>query len=338
MTEYVYFMVFFFYGADSFRIRQKVNNVISEYQAKHKSGLNFGKFDFGEPETPDKLKNFLDSSSMFAEKKLAIVANLFSAGKDVQEAFLEYLKKSGILKTQDSFLVMAQELALAEDKRAKQKYILKNNQELFKALTGKAVKSEEFDYLAGAKLEAWIKKEAEEIEAKIDILAVKKMATFVGADLWQMKNEIDKLAAFAKGKIIDEKMVDELVKAKMESDIFKTIDALANRNKQIALSLLHRHLAEGESEIYLLGMLVYQFRNLLLVKSEIERGVQFQSLAKTVKLHPFVLRKSFEQGRAFTLPALKKIYERLLELDIAMKSGRIEAPVALDLVVGEITG
>ena len=341
-------MVFFFYGADSFRIRQKVNSVIEGYQAKHKSGLNFGRFDFGEPEALDKLKNFLDSSSMFAEKKLAIADDLFGAGKDVQEIFIEYLKKGDILRTQESFLVVAQELALAEDKRSKQKYALKNNQELFKALTGlptgalakagKTVKVEEFDYLIGARLEAWIKKETESADAKIDSLAIRKLAAYVGADLWRMKNEIDKLATFANGKIIDEKMVEEMIKAKMASDIFKTIDALANRNKQEALSLLHRHLAQGESETYLLSMLVYQFRNLLLVKSEIERGAQFQMLAKTIKLHPFVLRKSFEQSRGFTLPALKKIYERLLELDIASKTSRIESQVALDLVVGEITG
>lgn len=331
-------MVFFFYGADFYRIRQKVNSVVSEYQTKHKSGLNFSRFDFGEPEELDKLKNFLDSSSMFAEKKLAVAENLFSVGKDTQEEFLENLKNSDILKTQDKFLVVAQELSLAEDKKAKQKYVLKNSQELFKALTSKMVKTEEFDYLTGAKLEAWIKKEVEQAGAKIEAGAIKKLAAFVGFDLWQMKNEVDKLAAFANGKIISEAMADELVKAKMESDIFKTIDALANRNKQLALSLMHRHLAEGESEIYLMSMLVYQFRNLLLVKSEMERGAQFQSLAKTIKLHPYVLRKSFEQGKGFSFSALKKIYERLLELDMAAKSGRIEPLVALDLVVGEITG
>ncbi len=331
-------MVFFFYGADSYCLRQKTNSVIEQYQAKHKSGLNFSRFDFGEPEALDKLKNFLDSFSMFAEKKLAIAENLFMTGKDVQESFLEYLKTSDILKTQDKFLVVAQELALSEDKKSKQKYVLKNSQELFKALTNKSVKMEEFDWLAGAKLEVWIKKEIESCGAKIDTGAIRKLAIFIGPDLWQMKNEIAKLAAFARSQTIDEKMVDELVKAKIENDIFKTIDALASRNKQAALTLLHRHLAEGESEIYLMSMLVYQFRNLLLVKSEIERGTQFQSLAKTIKLHPFVLRKSFEQGKGFTFPALKKIYERLLELDIATKTGRIEPVVALDLVVNEISG
>ncbi|MDD2753302.1 MAG: DNA polymerase III subunit delta [Candidatus Portnoybacteria bacterium] len=331
-------MVFFFYGVDGYRIRQKTNSVIEGYKAKHKSGLNFGRFDFGEPETLDRFKNFIDSYSMFAEKKLAIAENLFTAGKDIREKFLEYLKKSDVSKNDDKFLVVAQELAPAEDKRSKQKYVLKNSQELFKALVNKNIKSEEFDYLAGAKLEAWIKKEAELAGAKISAGAVKKLAIFVGPDLWQMKNETDKLVSFANGETINEAMIEELVKARIENDIFKTIDALAQRNKQAALTFLHRHLAEGESEIYLLSMLVYQFRNLLLVKSEIERGMQFQALAKTIKMHPFVLRKSFEQGRGFTLQALKKIYERLLELDCAIKSGRIEPQVALDLVVGEIAG
>lgn len=346
-------MVFFFYGVDSFRIRQKVNSIIKGYQAKHKSGLNLCGFDFSEPEILDKFKNFLDSYSMFAEKKLAIVENLFTASQDAQDDFLKYLKNSDILKTQDKFLVVAQELALSEDKKSKQKYVLKTGAELFKVLadlsTGSLrcssealrkgeAKAEEFDYLAGVKLEVWIKKAVETEAAKIDASAVRKLAEFVGPDLWQMKNEIDKLIAFAKGETISEVAVDELVKAKIASDIFKTIDALALRNKQAALTFLHRHLAEGESEIYLLSMLVYQFRNLLLIKSEIERGVQFQALSKTIKLHPFVLRKSFEQGKGFTLPALKKIYERLLELDIAVKTGRIEPQVALDLVVGEITG
>lgn len=330
-------MVFFFYGVDSYRLRQKTSNIIEGYQTKHKSGLNFGRFDFNEPDVLEKFKNFFDSYSMFAEKKLAIAENLLVAPKDTQESFAAYLKAGDLVKTQEKFLVVAQELAQNEERKSKQKYILKTGAELFKILTGKGINAEEFDWLGGAKLEAWIKKEAEALGAKIEIGAVRKLAVFVGADLWQMKNELAKLAAFASDKTISEAMVEELVKAKMESDIFKTIDALANRNKQAALALLHRHLAQGESEIYLMSMLVYQFRNLLLVKSEIERGAQFQALAKTIKMHPFVLRKSFEQGRGFTLPALKKIYERLLDLDIAAKTGRVEPRVALDLVVGEIT-
>lgn len=92
-----------------------------------------------------------------------------------------------------------------------------------------------------------------------------------------------------------------MVKAKIESDIFKTIDALAARQRVSAFKFLYRNLSQGEAEVSLLGMLVYQFRNLLLVKSLIEQGVPFYSLAKKIKLHPYVLRKSFEQSKKFFL-------------------------------------
>jgi DNA polymerase-3 subunit delta len=331
-------MVYFFYGADSYRLRQKVKSVIDGYQTKHKSGLNLARFDFDKAGSFDKFKNFVESVSMFSEKKLAIIENLFFGQKDEVEKFTDYLRKGAILKDQERFVVIEQELEKNEERKSEQKYILKDAKDLFKKLTGKEVKNEEFDWLSGIKLENWIKDKVATSESKIDQATIKKLAAFVGADLWQMAGEIDKLAAYKKEGIINEKDVDELVKSKLESNIFNTIDALAARNKKTALDLLHRHLAEGESEIYLLTMLVYQFRNLLLVKSEMERGTQFQSLGKTIKLHPFVLRKSFEQSKGFTLSVLKRIYERLLELDMSIKSGRIEPQVALDLVVGEITG
>jgi len=328
-------MVYFLYGEDDFRLKQKINSVVAEYQAKHRSGFNFGHFDLAQEGEWDKLKNFFDSYSMFAEKKLAVVEDLFGIAKEIKEKFVSYLEPSGLLKTTENFLVIGQKLERSPEKKSRD-YVLKENRDLFKKLTGKAVSAEEFNFLSGAKLEVWIKKQVEERDGQIDSMAVKKLAMFVGSDLWRLSSEIDKLVSYRKGKSILSADVDELVGAKIENDIFKTVDALAMRNKPLALSLLHRHLAEGESEIYLLSMLVYQFRNLLLVKSEVERGTQLPSLAKSIKLHPYVLRKSFEQSRGFSLIALKKIYERLLELDIAIKTGRIDSLVALDLAVGEI--
>jgi DNA polymerase-3 subunit delta len=234
--------------------------------------------------------------------------------------------------------VVKQELARNEERKNGQKYALGDNKDFFKKLTSSLAKNEEFDLLTGAKLENWIKKETEENNAKIEPAAIRRLAASVGPDLWQMANEISKLALFCDGRIIGEKDINALVRAKIESDIFKTIDALAAKNKKAALEFLHRHLARGESEIYLLTMLIYQFRNLILVKDQIERGAQFQSLGKKIKMHPFVLRKTFEQSKGFTFPVLKKIYERLLEIDLGIKSGKIEAQAALDLVVGEIAG
>lgn len=332
-------MIYFFYGADSFQLRQKLSQVIGQYRVKHQSGLNFARFDFTQEQDWDNFKDFIESYSMFAEKKLAIIEDLFRMPPATQQDFIRYLETKSILKDPERFLVIIQELRLADDKKKKEKYVLKDSaaRELFRKLTGKELNSEEFDLLEGVKLETWIKKEAAAQGGQIDNLAVKKLAAYVGSDLWQMQSEVNKLMSFKVNEAITEDDVDQLVKSRIESDIFKTIDALASRQKTLAFKFLHQNLAKGETEIGLLGMLIYQFRNLLLVKSQIEQGVPFYSLEKKLKMHPFVLRKTFEQSKNFSLSALKKAYQRLAEIDLGIKSGQIEPRAALDLVVGEIT-
>ena len=78
-------------------------------------------------------------------------------------------------------------------------------------------------------------------------------------------------------------------------------------------------------------------QNLLLLKDQMERGVPLPGLEKKLKLHPFVLRKTFALAKNFSLAALKKIYQRLSEIDYDIKTGRIEPRAALDLIVAEIT-
>jgi len=341
-------MLYFFYGADDYRLKQKTKSVVAGYLAKHSSGLNLARFDLSDRAEFARLKDFLEAYSMFEEKKLAVIENLFG-GASVDE-FAGFLASSVIFKDNEKFVVVAQELKLA-DRKSKEKYVFKNEneKELFKQLTGRLAQKEEFDSLTGVRLEDWIKKEVERVggsaeltqgraerDAKIDSAAVKKLAVFVGSDLWRMSNEINKLANYQAGQTIGAADVEELVKSKIDNDIFKTVDALALRQKNIAYKLLHRHLAEGESEIYLLGMLIFQFRNLLLVKSQIEQGATVAEIGQNIKLHPFVLRKTFEQARNFTLADLKTIYGKFLEADLAIKSGRVEPPAALDLLVAEI--
>jgi len=153
-----------------------------------------------------------------------------------------------------------------------------------------------------------------------------------------MHNEVNKLISFKVDKIITEKDIDLLVKSKYDPNIFATIDALAAKNKNLAYKLMHEHLEQGENEIYILTMFIYQFRNLLQIKNLIDSGVPSDGLAKKTGLHPFVIKKSWSQMRNFSQDVLRKIYERLLNLDIAIKRGKIEPQTALDLIVAEIAG
>ncbi|MDD5589670.1 MAG: DNA polymerase III subunit delta [Candidatus Portnoybacteria bacterium] len=312
-------MVIFLYGPDSFRASQKLKEIKESYKAKHKSGLNFRQFDW-QPENLNDLKEAISSVSMFAEKKLVVIKN---ACRTVgQGELLDLLEKRGAAKSDDLIMVFFE----AE---------LPQKSELAAWLLKKAGLKEEFIVFSGIKLNNWVKNEIEKNKGKITAGALQKFLGCVG-DLWQAQNEISKLLQFKKNGVIEEKDVDLLVRAKLDPNIFTTIDALALRNKSLAFRLLHQHLAEGESEVYILSMFVYQFRNLILIKSLVENGQAGQALAKKTGLHPFVVKKSLQQVKNFSPEILKKIYGRLLNLDIALKRGRIEPKAALDLIVAEI--
>lgn len=317
-------MIIFLYGEDSYSSRQKLNEIIVKYKAKHKTGFNFRVIDFNE-EDLNSLKIAAESSPMFKEKKLLVLENSFAKKAEWQKELSSYLKKGGIVKNEEVALVFYE------------KQLPDRRTELFKFLAAKQNVSQEFKKIEGVKLENWIKKVAERNNVEIEPLAVQRLELYVGSNLWQMANEMNKLTVFCgKEKIIKEKDVEELVAVKTEINIFDTVDALSARDKKKVFKLLHRHLEEGENEIYLLSMFIRQFRNLLIIKDLEEKGISHYEMPKRTGLHPFVVRKTFSQTKNFSLEGLKKIYARLLELDLSIKTGKISALSALDTLVMSI--
>ncbi len=310
-------MLILLYGEDTYRSREKLNEIIQEYQAKHQTGLNLMHFAENNLEF-NKIREKIEAVSMFDEKKLIVLENIFK-NKDFQDIFFKYANKNKLKNNQDIIIVLYSREKLP-----------------ITALKRKVSMLEEFKPLEGMNLNNWIKKEINKNQAEINPEAINKLIAYVGNDLWQINNEIKKLISYKAGQIINTQDVELMIKSKMDLNIFKTLDALAQKDKKTALRLLHEHLEKGENEIYLLSMFIYQIRSLLKLKDLIDKGTPFYNLAKISKLHPFVVKKSSEQLRNFTLDQLKKIYQQLLEIDLKIKSGRIDGTTALDLLIGEI--
>lgn len=301
-------MILFLYGQDTYRSRQKLKEIVEEYKKRHQSGLNFIKINFNEKEFSD-FKQAVDTISMFNEKKLIIIEDVFEKPESFQEELLDYLKKKKIVGDKDNIVIF-----WVKEVNSKN--------ELFKFLKKKA-KVQEFELLQPSKVKEWIKKYVKEQGGSIETQAIERLMEYVGSDLWRMSNELDKLISFSRD--IKEENIKKLVKPEIDVNIFNLIDALGEKNKKRALRLVHDHLKKGESEMYLLDRFVYQFRNLIKVKTGGGKD-----------LHPFVFRKTQSQARNFNFEELKKIYRKLLEIDLDMKTGRVDARAALELFVTEL--
>jgi len=303
-------MIIFLFGEDSYRSQRKLKEIINHYEKINKSGFNLKVFDLTEKDFQD-FKTESSSISIFKEKKFIVLRNTAS-NKNFKEEFIKSVKK---FADSEDIILFYETRPVLKDK-------------FFESLK-KHGKSQEFNLLGGEKLRNWIEEEFENFGAKITALALDGLIEFVGNDLWQMENEIKKLVNLKKGKEIELDDVKLLVKPKIDTDIFKTIDSLAVKNKKQALKLIHKHLEKGDSPAYLLSMINFQFRNLLMVKSD-----EFN--AGKLKLHPYVIRKTREQARIFSLAELKKIYQKIFKADLDIKTGKIKPETALDLLISEI--
>ena len=85
-------MIIFLYGQDSYRSQQKLNEIIDSYKKVHKTGLNLVTLNAKEIQFLD-VENNLKVASMFAEKKLIVLKEVF-ANKKFQEDLLENIKKA----------------------------------------------------------------------------------------------------------------------------------------------------------------------------------------------------------------------------------------------------
>jgi len=191
-----------------------------------------------------------------------------------------------------------------------------------------------FEPPKGDALLDWITARARGHGGAISFPAAQLLAQVIGNDLRLLDGEIAKLMSYVGStRPIGEADVRLLTPYAGEADIFQMVDALGQRTGDEAVVLVHRLLDGGKHPLELLSMIARQFRLLIQAKELVGQGRRADSIAQELGVPLFVANKLVNQARNFTLPQLEAIYRRLLETDIAIKTGELDGTLALDLLV-----
>lgn len=314
-------MIISLFGEDDFCSLQKLRQIIARYQKTHTTGLNLRFFDCQAQDFED-FRDEFRTKSMFKEKKLFVLKNAFLSS-DFKQKFLK--AKQQFLKSEN--IIVFYEKGDVPSKDPLFLFFKKNS------------RYQKFSPLSDKELESWIEKQIKSSKAQIEPQATKLLIRWIGNNLWQLSNEIQKLINYKQGSkkiIIKKQDVQALTPPKIEANIFKTIDFIAEKQTKKALYLLHAHLKKGDSPFYLLSMINYQFRNILALKDVYQSATNVHAKIKELNLHPFVVKKTSYLCRKFTLEELKNIYQKIFETDLAIKTGQIEPELALDLLIAQI--
>lgn len=335
-------MYYIFHGEDEFTRSEQVKALREKMGDPQFADLNITWLD-GRKTTVSEIAHACDAMPFLLDKRLIIVEGMLTRleargkGKDEEEPGDEQ-PTSGVAKELIAYLDRLPEstrLVFVEPKS-----LAKNNAVLKHADAARDKKNahiKEFAKLKPRDVPGWIQKRVQAKHGKMDLPAVHALADHVGADLRLLDNEIEKLITYRRGETVTANDVRELVAAVQESSVFDFVDALGKRQAKTALDLLHHQLEHGNEVPPLFGMVVRQFRLLLQMKDLATRGMTLEAAIQQTKLHPYPAQKVWEQSSNFTLPRLEEIYRRLLETDIAIKTGRSEPLVALDVLVVELT-
>jgi len=309
-------MIIFIHGEDTYSSRKYLDRVIDKFKEKHDlNGENVLVFDSSDSQW-DQIAEALTGGGLFSSKKLIIIKDVL-AQKQLRESLNEFLGTHGL--NSDVSLVIYE--STNPDKRSS----------LFKKLK-KEKYIQEFLALDSIAVEQNITRMVLERDKKINTDACAELAMICKSDLWRAKSEIEKLV-FLVDDTISINDVKENSHGNLEDDIWKFIDSISSSNKKQALDMLEKQFEAGAEPMYLLTMLIRQFR-LLITLYEAEGADS--ALASSLSLHPFVVKKTRQQSKKFTIDKLKAIYQSLFRLDNALKTSKADPKALFTILIDSV--
>lgn len=213
---------------------------------------------------------------------------------------------------------------------------LSQDNPLFVALAAQAT-VRKFPLFRAGELQAWIRSRVAAKGDRLSPAAERLLAELVGSQLGILDSELEKLCLYAQGRVIEEEDVRQLVGYVKESRVFALVDAILERQGAQAVSLLHRLLTEGATLSYLITMMARQLRLLVLCQELQAENLSPPEAARRLGVASVSLyHRLVRQAQSYALDDLQDIYGKLLETDLAVKTGRLNEELALDLLVAEL--
>lgn len=297
---------------------------------------------------PGDLLNIAGAAPFFVTRRLVIVDNLCAQLEPPPHATSEQTRR--IQEKRDEFLraleripastlvALVENRSLSEASGAKGKGEKKHWLVDWAAHNPERAAHQAFRLPHGEALVSWIQAQVKAAGGQITPNAARLLVELVGDHPRQIEQEINKLLAYVNYKRkIDEVEVHELTADTAEGNIFTLVDAIGARNRKRATDALLRLWEEGEAG-QIFGMIVRQFRLLLLAKEAVEaRLPQAELLQALGSKSNYYAEKITSQARAFSLPALEDIYRRLREVDASVKSSRMDALLAFQVLIADLT-
>ena len=330
-------LFYILYGQDNFSVHAELKKIKSELGDADMLAVNTNVLD-GEQLTLAELQDMCNALPFLHPVRLVIVEGLLGrfepdkrAGKRVTKAQSKSesdIKQWKELKNYVANMPSSTILVLLDDALSYKNGLLKE--------LSPAAEVKNFPQLKGSELHNWIRERITSSEGKISRQAIILLDELVGGDLWNMNNEIEKLLTFAAGNLITEDDIRQVTSYTREANIFAFVDALLEGRRKEAQNLLHRLLKEGAVPMQILTMVTRQLRMIVMLKGIHSAEQRNKVMGMFGITSSYIFNKVSEQARKSTMESVKNAYNKVLQTDLAIKTGTYDDHLAVDMMVLEL--
>lgn len=237
------------------------------------------------------------------------------------DSLLSYMEKP----SEDAVLV----IMVPYEKLDNRKKVVKNLKKLAAVYEAKSLK--------GGQLFDWVYKRTREQGVSISTEGINLLISYIGSNLYQLENEIIKMALhIGPGNELEVQHIEQLVSRTLEQDIFKLINAIVSKRAEEAFLLLEDMFRQGEDSIKIINLIARQFRILFQLQELKKEGLSNGQIASKIKLPPFLVNMNMNLSVQYEGNELLGILSQLTELDYQMKTGQVSKELALESFIAKI--
>ena len=314
------------FGSDEFGIATRAGEFLAGFDDPTAAEMNTSRLD-ARVMTEDELNNAANAMPFLAAQRVVLLTapSKRYTGADGHRKFTAFLDA---LPPSTRMVILEQGEIREKEKAAH--WLLK-----WARAAGGRAEAQEFNLPRRRDMPGWIIDETRKLGGVIEPPAAGRLAEMVGEDTRQAAMEITKLLTYVnQAHPIGMEDVEAASIVNAQGDAFALVDALGSGDGKVAQKMLHG-LLERDEPFAIFGMVVRQFRLLIIAREVLDEGGNLASVTEALGAHPYVAEKIFNQARAFRMETLEAIYHRLLQMDEEAKTGQVALDLALDMFIAQ---
>jgi len=307
--------MYLLYGEEDY-LRKQYRDKLKEALVPPDDTMNYHYYE-GKDINVGEIIDLAETLPFFADKRVIILENsgLCKSGGD---ALADYLKQPA-----ESVVIILVETQT--DKRSRLFKVIKDQ--------GRAC---EFIAQNEQTLKRWIASLAKQDGKKISESTAEFFLEKTGTDMANIRTEWEKLVCYAMDKeIIEPADIETVCTQRVSNRIFDMVAAIAEKRQKEALDMYHDLLTLKEPPMGILALIARQFNLMLQVKELQQKGMGGRQIADKVGLAPFIVQKYERQASRFKMRELKEALSACVEADEAVKSGRLNDVLSIELLIIE---